>query len=450
MAMTMTLKHLQRTPSGKWQYRRRWPTALSEVVSRAPFKKTLQGRSEAELLREYPKVEAEYHRQVKAMLGEQVSEKVRSARAAWEAAVREGNRLVGEVVGLDDEADRRDVLAESLLARKADPVLIKAIMAPKESPPEHSLWDAQELYLKEKLKGGEGSENREARVRLERVFGRVRAALGDRADVSLIEMTRQNAKDIVAHMLATERNGGGKLSPASVKREIAQLKAVVAYAIKEFDLEGKAINRFSGLEIEGTQGIAAELAAEEKRLPLPRQVVAEMRRKLTGDLNLIWRLLDGTGCRLAEVTGLRVEDVIIDGDLPHLRVRWHADRRVKTRSSIRSIPLVGDTLEAAREAVKLAGERTALFPSYARERGPDAASAILMKHLRSFSRDKRHTVHSLRHGMKDRMRKAGIEKTTQDLILGHAIPGAAEGYGKGGEGVLDLTMKAMRKVAEGS
>lgn len=68
MAMTMTLKHLQKTPSGKWQYRRRWPTALSAVVSKAPFKMTLQAQSEVELLREYPKVEAEYHRQVKAML----------------------------------------------------------------------------------------------------------------------------------------------------------------------------------------------------------------------------------------------------------------------------------------------------------------------------------------------------------------------------------------------
>ncbi len=446
MAMTMTLKHLQKTPSGKWQYRRRWPTALSAVVSKAPFKMTLQAQSEVELLREYPKVEAEYHRQVKAILTQAAVGKVDSARAAWEAAVREADRMVAEVIGLDDEGDRRGVLADSLLALKADPVLIKAVMAPSLPAPAHSLWDAQEIYLREKLKGGQGSENREARVRLERVFGRVRAALGGRADVPLIEMTRQDAKDIVAHMLASEKNGGGKLSPASVKREVAQLKAVVAYAIKEFDLEGKAINRFAGLEIEGTQGIEAEAAAEEKRLPLPRKVVADMRRKLTGDLNLIWRLLDGTGCRLAEVTGLRVEDVSIDGDLPHLRVRWHADRRVKTRSSIRSVPLVGDALDAAREALKLAGDGTALFPSYARERGPDAASAILMKHLRTFSKDKRHTVHSLRHGMKDRMRKAGVEKTTQDLILGHAIPGAAEGYAKGGEGVLMLTMEAMRKV----
>ncbi len=216
MAMTMTLKHLQKTPSGKWQYRRRWPTALSAVVSKAPFKMTLRGQSEAELMREYPRVDAEYHRQVKAMLTQAAAGKVESARAAWVAAMREADRMVAEVVGLDDDSDRRSVLADSLLARNADPVLIRAVMAPSLPPPAHSLWDAQEIYLREKLKGGQGSENREARVRLERVFGRVRVALGERADVSLIDMTRQDAKDIVAHMLASEKNGGGMLSPASV------------------------------------------------------------------------------------------------------------------------------------------------------------------------------------------------------------------------------------------
>jgi len=35
-------------------------------------------------------------------------------------------------------------------------------------------------------------------------------------------------------------------------------------------------------------------------------------------LGLIWSLLEGTGCRGAEIVGLRVEDVILDGPYPHI------------------------------------------------------------------------------------------------------------------------------------
>jgi len=419
---------------------------LNGELSKAPFKMTLQAQSEAELLREYPKVDAEYHRQVKAIAAKRVGlPGALSPLEAWKAAVAKGNELVAGVIGLDGDDDaRRDVLADSLYARGADPLLLKAILAPDSEAPERTLKDAVAIYLNEKLGGGEGSAHREARVRLERVFARVWSAMGDRADVPLVALTRQDAKDVVAYMLASEKYGGGSLSPASVKREIAQVKAVVAYAIKEFDLEGKAFNRFSGLEIAGTVGIAAEVASTGKRLPLPVKVITAMREKLSGELQHIWGLLEGTGCRLAEITGLRREDVTVDGDRPHIRVQWHEDRRVKTRSSIRSVPLVGDALEAAREALKLAEGRTALFPGYARERGADAASSILMKHLRTFTTDKRHTVHSLRHNMKDRLRKAGVEKILQDFILGHSAPGVGEGYARDGDGTLEATSKAMR------
>jgi len=118
-------------------------------------------------------------------------------------------------------------------------------------------------------------------------------------------------------------------------------------------------------------------------------------------LGIIWRLLEGTGCRGAEVVGLRVEDVHVTGAYPHIRVMWHEDRRVKTKVSIRLVPLVGDTLEAAMEALDLATGERMLFPSYSHEGGPDAVSQALMKHLRTFTSSKRHVVYSLRHNMKD-------------------------------------------------
>jgi hypothetical protein len=45
-----------------------------------------------------------------------------------------------------------------------------------------------------------------------------------------------------------------------------------------------------------------------------------------------------------------------------------------------------------------------LFPNYAKDRGADSCSAMLMKRLRSVITDKKLTMHSLRHRMKDKLR----------------------------------------------
>lgn len=448
MAATMTLKHLQKTPSGRWQYRRRFPEAVKATIGKAVFKMTLRSNpgDDVALMREYPKIAAEFERLVKEAEAEQngwadlppreVARKVRQQAAAMVAQMP----LYGDEGGPED--DRRMIIAEDLHRRGANPALLRAVMLPDEPLPPPTLQDARWLYLKERLNGGEGAENREAKVRLDRVFTRVEEALGERSNVSLLEMTREDARRVRDHMLGSEKLGGGTLSPASVKREIANLKAVVTFAIKEFDLEGKAFNRFAGLEIAGGSGLKARVADRDKRLPLPGPVIAAMNNRLKGTLALIWRLLDGTGCRLAEITGLRVEDVRAD----HLRIDWHDERRLKTGSSIRSVPLVGDAQKAAQEALRLAGEGTYLFARYARERGPDAASAALMKNLRLVTTDKRHTVHSLRHGMKDKLRQAGVDKTTQDYILGHAAVDVGDRFYGSDEARLKVAREAMLKV----
>lgn len=174
-----------------------------------------------------------------------------------------------------------------------------------------------------------------------------------------------------------------------------------------------------------------------------------MNGKLKGDLRMIWGLLEGTGCRLAEIIGLRIEDVCdVEGHIPHIIIRPNPVRRLKNLSSRRSVPIIGDALRAAVEALSEVDSGEYLFPRYARPRGADAASAVLMKHLRGFTQDRRHSIHSLRHNMKDKLRLVDIEKTVQDLILGHAAPSVGEQYG-GAEGRLEVAYRAVKKVAEG-
>ena len=65
-------------------------------------------------------------------------------------------------------------------------------------------------------------------------------------------------------------------------------------------------------------------------------------------------LLGETGFRLAEIVGLRLEDIDLENDLIHIRP--NPARRLKTRSSQRTLPLVGYGRLAMEKALKHSDE----------------------------------------------------------------------------------------------
>jgi integrase len=447
MGVTMTMKGLSDLGQGRWEYRRRVPASAKEALGKSEWKRVIRARSDADLVRQYAQVVEDFEREVAAATK---PKRAKTPREAWEAALREADSLTLGAVGLSDD-EAREVVAEDVASRGGSPVLVQALMDPGRSPPGFTVEDARRVYVEEKLGGGEGPEHRGTMVRLDRVM-RLAEEAGLGAHMALASITREHARKVRDHMAGRTKNGGeGRVSPASVKRELGLLRTVLSYGARELGVTDW-LDPFDRLPIAGlTASTGARVADREKVDALPTKIFSAMSSKLTGDLGLIWRILAGTGCRLAEVTGLRVEDVILeDGETPRILIRWHEGRRLKTLSSHRSVPLLGDALSAAREALSAAEGEVYLFPRYARERGPDAASAALMKHLRGFTSDKRHKVHSLRHGIKDRMRAAGVEKVAQDIVLGHAPTNIGETYG-GERGLLAVALRALQAVeaAEG-
>ncbi len=303
----------------------------------------------------------------------------------------------------------------------------RALVEPKVKMPEPTLEDARRLYVKEKLGGGTDPQHAKALERLEKVLKRASAA-GLKGDRLLSDIDRETAKAVRDAMLKTEKAGGGTIKADSVRRDLAMLQSIITYAIKDFGLKGKVENQFAGLTIPGLKGGNHEGKADwEARDPLPEEVIARLHKDLPAYLQPMWVMLDGTGCRLAEITGLRVDDIHMEAAIPFMRVRFHDVRRIKNIPSIRSIPLIGGTLRTAQKALsELPPDATHLFPRYARLGGPTAASSVLMNHLRKVTKDPKHTVHSLRHNVQGRLLRAGVSEQVQDLVLGHA--------GKGGEG----------------
>ncbi|WP_312795453.1 DUF6538 domain-containing protein, partial [Tianweitania sp.] len=425
------LKHVQKRGQ-TWRYRRKVPEELRPAIGKRELTYPL-GSSEAEAARRYHKVNAEAERALDtARRSVAVKEGLLSPRPATDLERHDLTRKRLRELGFDPdgedfeatwagrEAERDRIAAKypedpetgyPLDVSVEDAALAGSLASSSPlPPPTPSLEDAKRLYVKDRLATSQSGLKTQRRneLRAERVVKYVTDALG--RDPKLKTLRRADARKVQEAML------GAIGSPATVDRYLNDLRAIINHAAREFELEGFR-NPFASLEAPAGGGVDL---ARTKRRPFSVEELKAVRERLIGrnkqpEIKLIWRLLEGTGCRLAEVTGLRVQDVHTEADLPYVEVTWHEDRRVKTAASHRWVPLIGDALEAAKEAVEAAKGRALVFPRYATENGPNSASAALMKHVRKIVADAKVSTHSLRHNMKDRLRAAAVPSSVQDM-----------------------------------
>ncbi|NDW45695.1 tyrosine-type recombinase/integrase [Ruegeria sp. PrR005] len=444
MVTMVKLKYVDELSGGRKRFRRRYPKDAAQVLGEEFFQVPMKARLGAALVVEQEALLAEFDKIVTKAKRKAAGQGTLSPLEHWREAVKEAEAMKAAISGVHDEDEAQTILAEDLHKRGADPVLVKAVMQPDAEAPPVTMLDAKEMYRKERMGGATG---RNQKNRLDRVCRRVEEALGPLHTLPLVEFKREHGRKLRDFMLAQRKSDGSLLSPLSVRRELDMVRAMVSLAIVEFDLKGKAHNPFDGLDL--PKNDIPPDNEWERRDPLPKEVILEMRKRIRGNLRepvlgLIWRLLEGTGCRGAEIVGLRVEDVHVDAPNPHIWVRWHEERRVKTKVSIRAVPLVGDALVAAKDALWLAKGEKMLFPRYAYEGGPDAVSQSLMKHLRKITKNKRHVVYSLRHNMKDLLVSAGVPERDEHRILGHSLGGVGDRVYGGGEARLKAATDAMK------
>ena len=137
------------------------------------------------------------------------------------------------------------------------------------------------------------------------------------------------------------------------------LSAILNYAYAELDLDKR--NPFSRLFIKG------EGEDSHKRGTFTNDQLKwgyDKALASRSQIKLLMPLLGETGCRLAEMVGLKLEDIDLENDL--IDIRPNSARRLKTRSSQRTLPLVGYAKLAMEHALKQ-GDDTYLFPRYIRD-----------------------------------------------------------------------------------
>ena len=247
---------------------------------------------------------------------------------------------------------------------------------------------------------------------------------GDR-DVG--EYIREDAKLFIRHLEMSSNK------TATIRKRINSLSAILNYAYAELDLDKR--NPFSRLFIKG------EGEDSHKRGTFNNeQLKAGYDKALASGstVKLLMPLLGETGCRLSEIVGLRIEDIDMDNDLIHIRP--NAARRLKTRGSERTLPLVGCARLAMLQALSQANEEW-LYPRYMKtgKCNANSASASINKWLkRDFDGL---TAHCLRHTMRDRLRAVECPMDMIDKIGGwRSVATIGVGYGKG------YSMEAIRAV----
>jgi len=149
---------------------------------------------------------------------------------------------------------------------------------------------------------------------------------------------------------------------------------------------------------------------------------------------LVYFMAD-TGARVGEIFGLLPEDIFLEAEIPFIHIRANEKQGLKTAHSDRQIPLVGAALFAAQQ-----------FPQgLSRYSSADSASTQINKFFREnrLNPTKDHSLYSLRHTFKDRLRDVQAPEEVIDNLMGHKSRGPK--YGRGH--ILETKFEWLRRIA---
>jgi integrase len=458
----LKIRYLEALPGGSFRYYRRIPKDVADHFPGKTFRKVgLKARDEKQAAKEV----AQLARQDDALWASlRLPEAVQSGMTTRQN--RDAAQALLEQLGLPrgaaNKEDYEDVWTDILddhflpkygdayedarhdersggdVTRVMDAIDKEVVRLVMEKPGEAPvlLSDALDKYLHTHDRGTDDKFANDAR----RCIHAVTATVGD---LPLGLYRREHAHEVCRALLATG------VRTTTVRRRFATIKAVFNVGVLEFDLSGVR-NPFEKFKI---PRLGQDAGKREPFTTAELEVIAKACLRLDDDMRHIVAIQMDTGARMEEVAGLRLDDVLLDQLVPHVRIRPHYahGRELKTETSERAVPLVGMALWGARRAVEVskatADQNGWLFPRYAGDagvKGTHASNAINKWLRRTLGISK--TSHGFRHAMRDRLTGAEVDEEYKDYILGHGRKSVARGYGEGLRGYLELVRKQMVKV----
>lgn len=293
------------------------------------------------------------------------------------------------------------------IADSLDGSIQKAVVLGGIQPPSVKISKVKNEYFQhEEVNLGDRSENQLRKWRNPRNKA-VKNFIKVVGDKPMNELTRDDILQFRTWW--TKRMKEGELAANSANKEFGFLKQIIDFAIHTHSLDISLEKLFRDIRLRETE--------KTVRYPFTSEFIQnELLKPGTIGLNeearlLIFAMAD-TGARIAELTGLEKEDIFLDAEIPHIKIRPNKTRSLKTPQSERDLPLVGASLYAFK----------ALGGTFRRYHGkPDLISSVVNKYYRDngLFPSENHSLYSMRHSFEDRLTAVEPPDKVQAAMMGH-------------------------------
>lgn len=335
------------------------------------------------------------------------------------------------VAGPFEELLRRVKMVEQMQASH-DPNVVTAIIGGPEAP-KPSLRLSELVGAFEEAQAASLSSMSEEQLKRWRTnkLRAIRVAIGAiGSDKPVVELSREDGIAFRRHFQNLVK--AGELVIKSANIEMGHLTKMLRVVEMERQL-GIPLHAFANLSIEGGE--------ERHRPPFPTDFIRQRLLAegaldgLDAEARGIVLVMVETGMRPSEIMNLLPQHIHLSAPVPYVSVRADG-RRLKTKPSVRNMPLVGCALEA----MKLHPNG---FPTYRNDGG------ALSKQVNDYLTEKKlrptqeHSLYGLRHSFEDRLTALDAPDKIIGRLMGHK--GYREKYGDGPS--LEHLQGWMKRIA---
>lgn len=189
-----------------------------------------------------------------------------------------------------------------------------------------TLSTALTIYLKDKQKENDETFKKQPTYAVNNFINQF-------GDITLRQIRRTHATQYRDNLLASG------CAASTVNRKLNAIRALISVVNDVLEMNtANPFNRVS-VEVPDKEHTPLTINEWESILKIPRA---------TDSIHLMMLVLVNTGCRVSEVAGLLLKDVFLDEEIPYIKIQVHSHRRLKNKTSKRTIPLTGISLVAVR------------------------------------------------------------------------------------------------------
>lgn len=287
--------------------------------------------------------------------------------------------------------------------------------------PSATISEAMELYLSEIVADELASKSPEQVNNFSKIKRRAVANFVTiNGDIDMRDITREHAHAVRKfwHERIHPKDGSKPMSGSSGNKDLGSLRKLYRRYFEHIGEEERE-NPFRNMRFKDK--ILTKVMPFMDDWVRARILAPDVFDGLNRQGALLCMALIETGCRPSELANIKAENIRLDAEVPHIRIRPTKDRELKSGASVRDIPLVA--LEAIRQAPNG-------FPHYRDRSYLLSASLTKAFKARGLFTTKQHRIYSFRHSFGSRMLEAGLDFGLRCTLMGHRNPRPE--YGDGG------------------